>query len=393
MTAIQFKPNKHVALHLPYLDSIRGLAALYVAIGHIWQFLVVQPPYATLPSILAMFKLGHFAVAIFIVLSGYCLMLPIAVKGHVEQENTWLGSFLRRRLFRIYPAYLVTILISLSLIAITGIGTDPTRLWTKGVNHFSTESIGTHLLLMHNLTHWDWSINPPMWSVALEWQIYMVFGAVLIPLWKRLHPFTILGGIIAVTSLTAFSPIMQGKSLWFIGLFFMGCLSACYGTRTSAGVEGLGLPGQLWKIAGLPIGIPAILIFAITSSKLDLNVLNDFILGIGICGILVWLQRTWSTNPKHFVIRALSVKPLSMIGGMSYSIYLLHFPILEVTNAWLVPAFSPLKVMAIQTGLVLPIILGLSWLMYKFIELPCIKLGKMQQSTKSPQPSSNVVTP
>jgi peptidoglycan/LPS O-acetylase OafA/YrhL len=393
MTAIQFLTRRRVAVHLPYLDSIRGLAALYVAIGHIWQFIVFQPPYANLPKIFSLLNFGHIAVGIFIVLSGYCLMLPIASQGHVEQEAGWIKAFLRRRAYRIYPAYIVAIVISLLLIAATGVGMDPQRIWTKGLNHFSGESIGSHLLLMHNLTRFQWTINTPMWSVALEWQIYLVFGAILIPLWKRVHPYVMLAVLFALTAWTSGIPSLHDKCLWFVGLFFMGAIAACYGTRTSAGVEGLGLPSKLWNVAGLRCAIPALLVFALTSTKANLILVSDIALGIGVSGCLVWLQRTWNHTPEHRLFKVLSAKPLTVLGAMSYSIYLLHFPILETANAWLVGKFPPLAVMAIQAGVVLPIVLGLSWLSYKFIELPFMRMGKRIRPEGITQPSSNVVRP
>ncbi|MFM2223760.1 MAG: hypothetical protein RLZZ78_2017 [Armatimonadota bacterium] len=393
MTAIQFLTRRRVAIQLPYLDSIRGLAALYVAIGHIWQFLAFQPPYAKMPNIFALLNFGHAAVGMFIVLSGYCLMLPIATQGHVEQEAGWLQSFIRRRALRVYPAYIVAIVMSLVLIAATGVGLDPQRLWTKGLNHFSGESIGSHLLLMHNLTRFEWTITPPMWSVALEWQIYLIFGAVLVPLWKRVHPYVMFAALLGLTGWTATMPGLSEKNLWFVSLFFMGTIAACYGTRTAAGVEGLGLPSKLWKLAGLRSAVPALLIFALTTTKPNLILVSDLALGVVISGCLVWMQRTWNRSPDHMIIKALSVKPLATLGAMSYGIYLLHFPILETTNAWLVGKFPPMLVMAIQFSVVLPVVIGLSWLSYKYIELPFMRMGKRIRPESMSQPSSNVVTP
>jgi len=392
MTAIQFLTRRRVAIQLPYLDSIRGLAALYVAIGHIWQFIVFLPPYANLPKVFSLLNFGHAAVGIFIVLSGYCLMLPIAAQGHVEQEAGWLQAFIRRRALRVYPAYIAAIIFSLILIATTGVGLDPQRIWTAGVDQFSGESIGSHLMLMHNLTRFKWTIDAPMWSVALEWQIYLLFGAVLVPLWKRVHPYLMLSVLFMLTTWTATVPYLSEKCLWFVGLFFMGNIAACYGTCTTADVEGLGLPSKLWKLAGLRSAIPALLVFGLTARQ-NLNIASDIALGIGVSGILVWLQRTWNRKPEHTLFNVLSAKPLPILGAMSYSIYLLHFPILEVTNAWLAGKFPPLAVMAIQSGVLLPIVLGIAWLSYKYIELPFMRMGKRIRPDGISQPSSNVVTP
>lgn len=393
MTAIQFLTRRRVAVQLPYLDSIRGLAALYIALGHIWQLIALQPSSTTLPKVFSLLNFGHVAVAIFIVLSGYCLMLPIAAQGHVEQDAGWLKAFFRRRAFRIYPAYFAALLLSIILIAATGTSLDSEHHWTKGLNHFSGESIGSHLIMVHNLTRWHGTINPPMWSLALEWQIYLIFGAVLVPLWKRVHPYVMLAALLTLTAWTAMVPSLRGMYLWFIGLFFMGTIAACYGSRTAAGVEGLGLPSKLWKVAGLRSATPALLVFALTCMKPNLILMSDIALGIGISGCLVWLQRTWNRTPDYIVIKALKAKPLTALGAMSYSIFLLHFPILEATNAWLVGKFPPLVVMAIQVCAVMPVILGLSWLSYKYIELPFIRMGKRIRTAGMAQPSSNVVRP
>ena len=70
--------------YIAYLDGLRALAALLVVFHHI--FFIVQP--SSLPttpglgkSVQFLFLLfGHDAVDIFIVLSGFCLMLPV-VRG------------------------------------------------------------------------------------------------------------------------------------------------------------------------------------------------------------------------------------------------------------------------------------------------------------------------
>ena len=75
-------PMPESRLRLEYLDGLRGLAALYVVIHHAYlqstnsedRFFLRTP----LNRALHFLDYGHFAVAIFIVLSGYCLMIPLA---------------------------------------------------------------------------------------------------------------------------------------------------------------------------------------------------------------------------------------------------------------------------------------------------------------------------
>jgi len=93
-------------LRLEFLDGIRGLAALYVVFHHISQIYMdanVQP-LAGYYWFTPLMQLGHYAVAIFIVLSGFCLMIPVAqsVDGTLRGG---LAGYAWRRVKRIVPAY------------------------------------------------------------------------------------------------------------------------------------------------------------------------------------------------------------------------------------------------------------------------------------------------
>src|ERR1041385_1529951 len=69
-------------VHLAYLDGLRGLAALYIVLYHAQSMLSGLPSKVDLG--LSVITLGRFSVTIFIVLSGYCLMLPVA-SSHTQQ--------------------------------------------------------------------------------------------------------------------------------------------------------------------------------------------------------------------------------------------------------------------------------------------------------------------
>lgn len=83
---------------------------------------------------------------------GYCLLLSVAKQGHAQLEAGWVQAFIRRRFFRIYPAYSAGIVLRLIRVAITGLALDPRHIWTNGLNHFSAESVGSHIHVIHNVT-------------------------------------------------------------------------------------------------------------------------------------------------------------------------------------------------------------------------------------------------
>ena len=102
---------RRAGVRLKYIDGLRALAALYVAAGHAFKELdpyrdnfAIAHPHAA-PAVeffaLLLFGHGHFAVAVFIVISGFCLMLPLALKERTAMEST--GHFIARRARRILP--------------------------------------------------------------------------------------------------------------------------------------------------------------------------------------------------------------------------------------------------------------------------------------------------
>ena len=164
------------AQHIIFLDGMRGAAALYVVLFHLatvlprqelpfWAYAATEP-----------FTQGHIAVGIFIVLSGYLLMLP-ATRSDTFALRGGLKTFFARRGRRILPPYYAALLLSI-----------PPE-WFKLHFHGETISIGSvvsHLFMVHNLrSDWVTTINGPLWSVAVECQIYIIFALLLLPLCRR----------------------------------------------------------------------------------------------------------------------------------------------------------------------------------------------------------------
>ncbi len=90
---------------LPVLEVFRGLAALMVVFTHV-GFIAgpgVAGPWAGWLSRL------DFGVALFFLLSGFLLFRPFVQAAYGRRPEVELGSYLRRRLIRIYPAFLVVL--------------------------------------------------------------------------------------------------------------------------------------------------------------------------------------------------------------------------------------------------------------------------------------------
>ena len=105
--------------HLDHLDGVRGLAALFVVLHHAWLLTADHFPIAAETGLLGLLTnwllYGHLAVDVFIVLSGFCLILPVARSGGALAGGA--AGFYRRRARRILPPYFAALTISVALTA------------------------------------------------------------------------------------------------------------------------------------------------------------------------------------------------------------------------------------------------------------------------------------
>ena len=94
------------------LDGIRGVAALFVVLHHCWLLSFPGYPSNTGPWWLGWLIYGHFAVVVFIVLSGFSLAIAPA---RSQWKLRSIGGFARRRAWRILPPYWAALAFSLAV--------------------------------------------------------------------------------------------------------------------------------------------------------------------------------------------------------------------------------------------------------------------------------------
>lgn len=321
-------------LRLPYLDGLRALAASYVVLFHALPGF--STPYLTGPwrVLKRVFAYGHEAVAIFIVLSGYCLMLPV-VRRDPARLGVAFGRFVGRRAKRILPPYFAALLLSLALLAAvpvlrtTGTGT----IWDDSLPGLDLGAIGTHALVVHNwFPAYGYQINGPLWSVASEWQIYFFFPLLLLPLWRRFGMVGSLAGALIV----GYAPHWLGASgarvaiPWYLLLFALGMAAASIGFRSHPLEERLRsrVPFRwvavgAWLACVVSSNAAATLWFANKA-------LVDPLVGLATAATLVELTRQACAGQRGRVLTLLEARPLVALGHFSYSLYLVHLPALAL---------------------------------------------------------------
>ena len=181
--------------HFAALTSLRLVAAMAVVLLHFFALSGSHPPVgdaaaaeAARPvrgAILAAMpwlSQGHLAVDFFFVLSGFVLAHAYAAAW--EGGTFRYGRFLRRRVARIYPLHLATLLAFVAVVAaarLAGAQVD--------VNGYDFASVPSHLLLVHAWGVEQWmTFNGPSWSISAEWLAYLLFPVAAWAVWKPRPP-------------------------------------------------------------------------------------------------------------------------------------------------------------------------------------------------------------
>lgn len=369
------------AARVDELDGLRGLLALWVAVSHMVCLCGLHA--VALPGSLTHawieFAYAEPAVECFIILSGFAISYLLASRPQPYR------AYLTARFFRIYPVYLVCLLLALGTVFITPyVLSLPTwhdniyLSWVVGHAYNTQMNVGTHLFMHATLLHGlptrellpdsASAILGPAWSITLEWQYYLVA-----PLIAR--------GVKSTTGILVLCAIA------WLGLRF--------GSRWENGHLAF-LPGQLPLFL---IGIASYHLYAwFRSVQMECthtkNVLVAVFLGSAIVlhwhrtAIVIWavvFGCILASGPDRLtrilsvVRRFLLLSWLQKLGQVSYSLYLLHFPLIIVLLYGLMlvaPAISAPNALLAMLAIGLPVVLGLTVLLHRVVELPGMRLGR-----------------
>src|SRR5690242_6107960 len=169
------------------LDGIRGLAALFVVINHVFLRAFPGYPVDHAPFWAGPFIYGRFAVVVFIVLSGFSLALSPARR---DWRLGGAARFARRRARRILPAYWAALAFS---VAVAWLVVAPPGQGAPGV-----KSVAVNGLLVQNLIGAP-TPNRSFWSLAVEAQLYVVFPLLLL-LVRRWGAVLMLAAVVLVVA-------------------------------------------------------------------------------------------------------------------------------------------------------------------------------------------------
>ncbi len=364
-------------VHLGYLDGIRGLAALYIVIHHAYMIAFLSPCFSRFPGLpywTHPLLFGRVGVDVFIVLSGYCLMLPVVrdgiLRGGVQQ-------FMLRRARRILPPYYAALVLCLAVVPLDPLRCLSGRIWTADIWPVGTKSIlASHFLLLHNLrSDWSTKIDGSMWTVATEWQIYFVFALLLLPVWKRLSigAAVAAAGIIGIAPYYLFHGHYDCAAPQFLLLFAFGMAGAT-----------LSVPPQRLKAAGSV----CVFLYLMLDRRYDPAAIPmDILAGLAAVCMIGALRG----RKQVFLF---SSQVCTRLGAFSYSLYLIHFPVLLwVCSLILSLHANRWQFLCLLLVLGVPASLGAAYLFHLAFERPFMSKPGVKIKTESQAEAAAVINP
>ena len=308
------------------LDGIRGLAALYVLVHHCWLLSFPGYPANNGPWPLGWLLYGRFAVVVFLVLSGFSLAISPAVRG-------WrLGGgrrFLSRRARRILPAYWAALAVSLVIA------------WAAAPQPLSdppsARSVVVYGLLLQDVVAAPVP-NAAFWSIAVEAWLYLAFPVLLL-IRRRAGAVAMLAAVtVPVVAYGLLRPGAIGGSTGYTvelaPLFAVGVLAAGV---LAAGERVRRLP---WHWLAAAAAAPVVVLIVVRGPVWTADRFFWFDLAIGPA-IAAFLAAVATGRPGPLV-RLLDSRPVRALGGFSYSLYLIHVPIVVLVSRRVVaPLVAP----------------------------------------------------
>lgn len=353
---------------LPRVESLRGLAALAVAVFHalvlvagggLIAMLALRPWQLDDPAIaayrlLAVVFNGTAAVSLFFVVSGFVLQLSLARDRRAPRVAA--GAFALRRLGRIVPALVVNLVAIMLAWTVLGAFSASWSARAPSVDAF-----------VANLWLTDFVLNGATWTLQVE--------LLAVPMILAVHALSVRAGAwvlpagVALGSIVIFTPTLTGRFVFF-DFAFMFLLGMALADRLDA------LSGWVARHAGALAACGAPLLFC-----------GRFVLGYGSR----WSLLVEATGAGLLCLACAAPKPTGVLalldhsvarflGRISYGLYLYHPPMLVFVGTPIVAAGRlvagaeaggpALGTVALAAAVASSILFG--WLSYRLVERPAM---------------------
>ncbi|MGB8355035.1 MAG: acyltransferase [Chthoniobacteraceae bacterium] len=356
-------------------EGLRGFLSWWVVLDHL--LLACGFNAETLPVGIRLLARGDYAVDVFIILSGFVIF-----KLLTDAQETY-RVFLVRRFFRLYPVFLVCLLVAAALRPLiwsnlshwTGnrVVLLGQRNWIDDGAHF-WPYLATHLILLHGaipdfLLHKSASaLLAPAWSISLEWQFYLIAPLLFWFLRRNgLGGWLVFGVCVFVGSWLLHNQLeaqffMNAFLPQRIVFFWIGIISFYFWRECRGGGD---------APAMFLVGICPLILFFTLSIPLT------------IWSVIMAVAMLHKGAAGRRAAAVLLAPFMQKLGRVSYSTYLGHICCIWLLQ-WLIflvlPGVSPACMLCLLFITSVPVIYFVSCAMHCFIEVPGMRLGRRLSS-------------
>ncbi len=355
----------HKFSYRPEIDGLRAIAVLLVLFFHLGSDL---------------FQGGYIGVDVFLVISGY--LITGILYGEIKETGSL--SFLRfysRRIRRLFPSLFATSLIC-TISAFFIYLPNQFERFGRSLMYSSFSLSNFYFWKQSNYFDTDAVLKPLLhtWSLAIEEQFYLIWPLALLLIAKHLKGKTLLTVILSVGTLS----LILNFTFMSENTYIQNTITFLLGSRAGGNPATIFylLPFRIFEfiIGGCIVFLP--------SSRLSTSKTSQcFLTALGLVMILfsaIWFDEKL-VFPSYFallpclgtflVIRHsekkgilnsfLTLKPLVYIGLISYSLYLIHWPVITFYYYY---SFGPLNIIEMSVIFISSVLLA--HLMYKYVETP-----------------------
>ncbi|OGA97543.1 MAG: acyltransferase [Burkholderiales bacterium RIFCSPHIGHO2_12_FULL_61_11] len=326
---------------LPGIDAFKGIACVMI----VWHHLAFYGPmsdvvYPFVPGLTNwLYDYGRMAVQVFLVVAGFLAASSLAPEGVAAFGQP--GRLILRRYRRLVQPYLVALAVSVLVAALV-------RPW---FDHPSVPAAPTivqllaHVLLLQDVLGQE-ALSAGVWYVAIDLQLFamsvLIFGVArqLQTRWPGIpaHPGFLGVGLVLLLAASSLLFFNRQAGLDMTGLYFFGSYA-------------LGMLA-FWVLNTLRRGQWLLAIALLGGAALALDFRGRLVVALMVAFGLVGLQQS------AWLRRSLQQRWLTQLGKISYSVFLIHFPVCLLVNA-VVSHFWPTQVLANALGLLAAFLLSL----------------------------------